>query len=227
MLPYGLLALVAWVALVAARSFVLSHLAAIPLALQAPLARALAALPSPRLLLPAPHRVVSLVALPASFFSALKGSKSSSTELLSVSMMAAHSAHERAHHALDVFDNLLRLSSPDGPSSVALEPVAIWELSAAVKYSSALEDRDFLAEQLGELGDLSRTVKDDITSLNAQGINAFTFIVCAPFAHSFLCLTWLTPLPPPDQERLFPPRDAPLVLLRLEQARLGQRTPRL
>ncbi|BGP54216.1 hypothetical protein JCM8202v2_001793 [Rhodotorula sphaerocarpa] len=92
-------------------------------------------------------------------------------------MMAAHSAHERAHHALDVFDNLLRLSSPDGPSSVALEPVAIWELSAAVKYSSALEDRDFLAEQLGELGDLSRTVKDDITSLNAQGINAFTFIV--------------------------------------------------
>ncbi|GAA5976557.1 hypothetical protein JCM10908_005546 [Rhodotorula pacifica] len=174
-LPYVLLALATWIGIALLRSYIASYVAALPAAFAAPLGRILAQVPNPRILVPSSRQVYSLVAFPSAFFGSLRGGRSPSFELLSAS--AAQSANERAHHALDVFDNLLRLSSPEGSSSLALEPVAIWELSAAVKYSSALDDRDFLADQLAQLGDLSRGVKDDIISLNAQGLNAFSFIL--------------------------------------------------
>lgn len=177
LLPYLLFFFILWLSTVALRSYITSYISSLPSVLHAPLGRVLAAIPAPRILLPSSRQVYSLVALPSTLFGALRGrgSRSPSFELLSAS--AAQSANERAHHALDVFDNLLRLSSPEGPNSLALEPVAIWELSAAVKYSSALDDRDFLANQLAELGDLSRNVKDHVIELNAQGLNAFSFIL--------------------------------------------------
>ena len=177
LLPYLVCALAIWIGIATLRSYLTSYIAALPAALAAPLGRILANVPTPRILVPSSRQVFSLIALPSTLFAGWRGgsSKSPSFELLSAS--AAQSANERAHHALDVFDNLLRLSSPEGSNSLALEPVAIWELSAAVKYSSALDDRDFLADRLAELGDLSRNVKDDIIGLNAQGINAFSFIL--------------------------------------------------
>ena len=177
LLPYLVSALAIWIGIATLRSYLTSYIAALPAALAAPLGRILANVPNPRILVPSSRQVFNLIALPSTLFGGWRsgGSKSPSFELLSAS--AAQSANERAHHALDVFDNLLRLSSPEGSNSLALEPVAIWELSAAVKYSSALDDRDFLADRLAELGDLSRNVKDDIIGLNAQGINAFSFIL--------------------------------------------------
>ncbi|TKA57439.1 hypothetical protein B0A53_00668 [Rhodotorula sp. CCFEE 5036] len=178
LLPYLVCALAIWIGIATLRSYLTSYIAALPATLAAPLSRLLANVPNPRILVPSSRQVYSLIALPSTLFGGWRGgsrSKSPSFELLSAS--AAQSANERAHHALDVFDNLLRLSSPEGSNSLALEPVAIWELSAAVKYSSALDDRDFLADRLAELGDLSRNVKDDIIGLNAQGINAFSFIL--------------------------------------------------
>lgn len=100
-------------------------------------------------------------------------------ELLSAS--AARTAKTRASDALDVFDHLIHLGDADS-DGMSLEPVAIWELATAVKYTSTLEDRDFVAGQLGELGDLTREVKDAVIGLNAQGLNAFAFVLCVPHA---------------------------------------------
>ena len=53
----------------------------------------------------------------------------------------------------------------------------MWELAVAVKATSDLEDKDRLGNSLKELGDLTRDTKDAMTGLNAQGINAFSWIL--------------------------------------------------
>jgi len=63
---------------------------------------------------------------------------------------------------------------------MTLEPVAVWELATAVRYTSSLDDRVFLSERLSDLGDKSREVKDHVIALNAQGYNSFHWVVCVP-----------------------------------------------
>ncbi len=164
LLPYLICALAIWIGIATLRSYLTSYIAALPVTLAAPLGRIIANVPNPRILVPSSRQVYSLIALPSTLFRRWRAGGSSklpSFELLSVS--ATQSANERAHHALDSCASC----RPKGPTR-SCSPVAIWEHSAAVKYSSALDDRDFLADRLAELGDLSRNVKDDIIGLNAQ-----------------------------------------------------------
>ncbi|GAA6062387.1 hypothetical protein JCM10212_003196 [Sporobolomyces blumeae] len=97
---------------------------------------------------------------------------------------AARSASVRARHALTVFDHLVALSNDHdasatgaGGGGLALHPVEIWELSTAIRYSSQIDDREFVSNELAQLGDAVRDVKDSVILLNAQGMNAFTWIV--------------------------------------------------
>lgn len=48
----------------------------------------------------------------------------------------------------------------------------------AVTYMSELPDRNVLGAQLRQLGDLTRDVNDDVSLLNAKGVNALTWILC-------------------------------------------------
>ncbi|CEQ41482.1 SPOSA6832_03217, partial [Sporobolomyces salmonicolor] len=89
---------------------------------------------------------------------------------------AARTATVRAQHALTIFDHLIELGREDS-AGMGLHPVECWELATAVRYSSSLDDREFISSELGELGDLTREVKDSVIGLNAQGINAFVWIV--------------------------------------------------
>ena len=47
----------------------------------------------------------------------------------------------------------------------------------AVKATSGLDNKDALGYKLKELGDWTRDVKDTMTSLNAKGINSFSWIL--------------------------------------------------
>jgi len=53
--------------------------------------------------------------------------------------------------------------------------LSIWELAVAVRASSGLDNREVLGKDLKELGDMTRDVKDSMTSLNSKGINAFSW----------------------------------------------------
>lgn len=53
----------------------------------------------------------------------------------------------------------------------------IWELGIAVRATSDLPDREYLGTTLKQLGDMTRDLKDKMTSLNSRGINSFAWIV--------------------------------------------------
>lgn len=174
LLPYLLLALTLYLGVAVARSYLAHYLSYFPALLQGPLSHLA------ELSLPLPHfpRDLSLSTIPSIPCLALGifcGSRSSpSFELLSAG--AARTAATRAHAALDVFEHLLSLGAGDN-AGMSLEPVAIWELATAVRYTSSLDDRLFLSERLSELGDKSREVKDHVITLNAQGYNSFHWVV--------------------------------------------------
>lgn len=46
----------------------------------------------------------------------------------------------------------------------------IWELGVAVKNTYSIPNKEFIGEQLIELGDLTRDVKDEIIRLNSHSI---------------------------------------------------------
>ncbi|GAA5906262.1 uncharacterized protein JCM6883_005494 [Sporobolomyces salmoneus] len=90
---------------------------------------------------------------------------------------AARRAAYKGEQALTIFDHLLALGDQDSSTGLALHPVEIWELSTAIRYSSQIEDREFVSTELAALGDSVREVKDSVIDLNAQGMNAFIWIV--------------------------------------------------
>jgi hypothetical protein len=112
---------------------------------------------------------------------------------------AARRAAYKGQQALTIFDHLLALGTEDDSTGLALHPVEIWELSTAIRYSSAIEEREFISSELATLGDSVREVKDSVIGLNAQGMNAFIWIVVslclAAFSYHIRSLTY---------ERLFP-----------------------
>lgn len=90
---------------------------------------------------------------------------------------AARKAAYRGQQALSIFDHLLALGDPDSSTGLALHPVEIWELSTAIRDSSGIDDKEFISTELASLGDSVREVKDSVIGLNAQGMNAFVWIV--------------------------------------------------
>ncbi|GAA6005118.1 hypothetical protein JCM11491_002583 [Sporobolomyces phaffii] len=90
---------------------------------------------------------------------------------------AARKAAYKGQQALTIFDHLLALGAEESSNGLALYPVEIWELATAIRYSSAIDDREFISGELSSLGDSVREVKDTVIDLNAQGMNAFIWIV--------------------------------------------------
>ncbi|GAA5902695.1 hypothetical protein JCM8208_007043 [Rhodotorula glutinis] len=167
LVPYLLLALSLYLGIAIARSYLAHYLSYFPALLQAPLSRLA------DLSLPLPHLPTSLS--PCLTLGIFCGTSSSASfELLSAG--AARTAATRAHAALDVFEHLLDLGAGES-AGMTLEPVAVWELATAVRYTSSLDDRVFLSERLSDLGDKSREVKDHVIALNAQGYNSFHWVV--------------------------------------------------
>lgn len=72
---------------------------------------------------------------------------------------------------------MIALGSEEDSVGLSLHPVEIWELSTAIRYSSGIEEKEFISDELASLGDSVREVKDLVIGLNAQGMNAFTWIV--------------------------------------------------
>ncbi|GAA5909833.1 hypothetical protein JCM5296_001831 [Sporobolomyces johnsonii] len=168
-LPYVVLAALLYLTVAYTRSYLYSqlspYLALLPSSLRVPISR-LANVP-----LPIPH--LSLASF-SSISCTLVGFRCPPNfQLVSG---AARTATVRAQHALTIFDHLVELGREDS-AGMGLHPVECWELATAVRYSSSLDDREFISSELGELGDLTREVKDSVIGLNAQGINAFVWIV--------------------------------------------------
>ncbi|KAK4051825.1 hypothetical protein OIV83_002530 [Microbotryomycetes sp. JL201] len=87
----------------------------------------------------------------------------------------ATSAHEtslRAGQALDLFQSFADLGGPNS-EGLALHSVPLWELSRVVRHGTNLDEREFLSNQLGNLGDGIRQLKDQIIKVNSQGHATF------------------------------------------------------
>ncbi|EFP79123.2 uncharacterized protein PGTG_05444 [Puccinia graminis f. sp. tritici CRL 75-36-700-3] len=79
--------------------------------------------------------------------------------------------------ASDVFESISHLSNP---TNLEIYQTEIWELTFAIRYSSNLEEKDAMAEELWELGGMTGKLKDRVIDLNGKAINSFSSI-----AHEF------------------------------------------
>nr|XP_018266084.1 uncharacterized protein I303_00053 [Kwoniella dejecticola CBS 10117]OBR88242.1 hypothetical protein I303_00053 [Kwoniella dejecticola CBS 10117] len=52
----------------------------------------------------------------------------------------------------------------------------IWELAVAVNTGSTLDGKGFIAEQLRELGDMTRDLSDEIVHIDSKTVNAFSWL---------------------------------------------------
>ncbi|EGF97486.1 uncharacterized protein MELLADRAFT_73729 [Melampsora larici-populina 98AG31] len=83
------------------------------------------------------------------------------------------SVADSAKLASDIFESVVGLGDPH---NLGLHQADILELALAVQHSTSLEGKDVLAPQLMDLSEMTRDVKDQIISLNSQGINTFSFV---------------------------------------------------
>ncbi|GAA6043917.1 hypothetical protein JCM8097_004109 [Rhodosporidiobolus ruineniae] len=175
LVPYILLTLGLYLGIALLRSYLYSYLSLLPVPsfLLAPLGR-LASLHLPLLHLPL-RPILSVPCASLGLLCPPGQGRHAQFELLSAG--AARTAAMRAKHAVDVFDHLVKLADPEESVGLSLHPVECWELATAVRYTSTLDDREHLSQQLGQLGDLSREVKENVIGLNAQGMNAMVWIV--------------------------------------------------
>lgn len=74
----------------------------------------------------------------------------------------ARKLREEAGRASDIFQSIVELSDV---GNMGLHQAEIWELAMTVRRGSQLEEKDFLAEQLVYLGDMSRDLKDKLMSV--------------------------------------------------------------
>lgn len=78
-----------------------------------------------------------------------------------------------AQKASDIFDSVIQLSDPRNLGSNQSE---ILELSFKIRWSSELNNKDLLSDELVELGDITCELNDKLVGLNSQGLNTFSFI---------------------------------------------------
>jgi hypothetical protein len=89
--------------------------------------------------------------------------------------------------ASNVFDSIAHLSNP---RNLEIYQTEIWELTFAIRYSSNLEEKDSLAEDLWDLGEIAGQLKDKVIDLNGKAINSFSSI-----AHEVSLFDFVSPLP--------------------------------
>ncbi|GAA5988718.1 hypothetical protein JCM11641_005154 [Rhodosporidiobolus odoratus] len=182
LIPYALLCGGLYLSLAFLRNWLSTTLASLSLPL--PLSSLLHTLP----VLPLPSLASLCLFLPCPSYI---GGDKEKFQLLSAG--AARTASLRARHAVDIFDHLVKLADPEESVGLGLHPVECWELATAVRYTSTLDDREIISDQLSELGDLTRQVKEHVIGLNAQGMNAMIWIV-----HEFTRLEELLSRAPPS-----------------------------
>ncbi|WWC67376.1 uncharacterized protein I206_101284 [Kwoniella pini CBS 10737] len=81
---------------------------------------------------------------------------------------------KEARGARDIFESVRTLNQ--GGVAGGLEYVRIWELAVAVNTGSTLEGKGFIAEQLRELGDMTRDLSDEIVHIDSKTVNAFSWL---------------------------------------------------
>ncbi|WRT63146.1 uncharacterized protein IL334_000049 [Kwoniella shivajii] len=86
----------------------------------------------------------------------------------------ARALTKEARGARDIFDSVRTLGH--GGVAGGLEYVRIWELAVAVNTGSSLEGKGFIAEQLRELGDMTRDLSDEIVHIDSKTVNAFSWL---------------------------------------------------
>lgn len=168
LIPYFLFFFLLYIIIAYSRYLLYSYLSLLPSFLQPSLSHLA------NLSIPLPSLSLSLSPLTSLSCSLLGVSCPPNLKLVST---AARTASLRAKHALTVFDHLIALGSEEDSVGLSLHPVEIWELSTAIRYSSGIEEKEFISDELASLGDSVREVKDLVIGLNAQGMNAFTWIV--------------------------------------------------
>ncbi|KAM0788411.1 hypothetical protein ACM66B_001548 [Microbotryomycetes sp. NB124-2] len=84
----------------------------------------------------------------------------------------AHETSVRAGQALDLFQSFAHLGGPRS-EGLSLHATPIWELANVVRWSTQLEERVFLSNELNSLGNGIRSVKDEIIKVNSQGHATF------------------------------------------------------
>ena len=168
LIPYFLFFFLLYIIIAYSRYLLYSYLSLLPSFLQPSLSHLA------NLSIPLPPLSLSLSPLTSLSCSLLGVSCPPNLKLVST---AARTASLRAKHALTVFDHLIALGSEEDSVGLSLHPVEIWELSTAIRYSSGIEEKEFISDELASLGDSVREVKDLVIGLNAQGMNAFTWIV--------------------------------------------------
>ncbi|KAA1063705.1 hypothetical protein PGTUg99_003103 [Puccinia graminis f. sp. tritici] len=67
--------------------------------------------------------------------------------------------------ASNVFDSIAHLSNP---RNLEIYQTEIWELTFAIRYSSNLEEKDAMAEDLWDLGEIAGQLKDKVIDLNGN-----------------------------------------------------------
>lgn len=178
LLPYVLLFSALYLTIAYARYLLYSYLALLPSFLQPSFAKiANISLPLPHL---AGFSLTPLASVPCALFGV------NCPRNLNLVSGAARKAAYKGQQALTIFDHLLALGNEDTSSGLAMHPVEIWELSTAIRYSSGIEEREFISNELAALGDSVREVKDSVIGLNAQGMNAFIWIVVSSFLQRYV-----------------------------------------
>lgn len=182
-LPYALAFLALYLSIALLRSYLHRLISSLPLPsfLLSPLSAVLS-LPLPSLSALTPSTSTLLV-LPCWLGLSHSASCPPSARLQRFQLTTAETARVatvRASNAVDIFQHLAQLADPDEPG-LSLYPVEIWTLSAAVRHTTRLENREVLASELARLGDLTREVKDQVMGVNAMGQNSMVWILCIFF----------------------------------------------
>ncbi|WWC97640.1 hypothetical protein V866_004524 [Kwoniella sp. B9012] len=86
----------------------------------------------------------------------------------------ARALAQEARGARDIFDSVRMLGQ--GGVVGGLNYVKIWELAVTVNTGSTLEGKGIFAEQIKDLGDMTRDLSDEIVHIDSKTVNAFSWL---------------------------------------------------
>ncbi|OCF60224.1 hypothetical protein L486_02904 [Kwoniella mangroviensis CBS 10435] len=86
----------------------------------------------------------------------------------------ARALAQEARGARDIFDSVRMLGQ--GGVAGGLNYVKIWELAVTVNTGSTLEGKGIFAEQIKDLGDMTRDLSDEIVHIDSKTVNAFSWL---------------------------------------------------
>ncbi|WVW81195.1 hypothetical protein I302_103186 [Kwoniella bestiolae CBS 10118] len=107
------------------------------------------------------------------FWSSFRANDEEEEDPVDVGQYARALAQE-ARGARDIFDSVRMLGQ--GGVAGGLNYVKIWELAVTVNTGSTLEGKGIFAEQIKELGDMTRDLSDEIVHIDSKTVNAFSWL---------------------------------------------------